>query len=216
MSLAPGGATRAALLDAAETCLERFGAEKMLMNDVAREAGFSRPTLYRYFADREALIRGVRSRHSERVARRALRHIARQRTLEDKIVEGLMFLIEHGRAGAHLPANPGTARAIADRVWIPVLGEAGLGDDDHLDEALDWLAHLNLQMAAHVEGHDDTDARVRVRALIRRFVLPAFIAPPPEALPGTPHRLPGRTRSGRGHSGPQSCVSGHRRSFHPP
>jgi AcrR family transcriptional regulator len=177
VSAETGSVTRAALLDAAEVCLEQFGSGKLLMNDVARRAGFSRPTLYRHFADRDALIRGVRTRRSERIARRARRHIDRQRTWEAKVVEGMLFLVEHGRADAHLPADPETARGIADRVWIPVLVAGGHGDDERLDETLDWFAHVNLQMQARLDDDEGPDARDRVRTLIRRFVLPAFTEP---------------------------------------
>jgi AcrR family transcriptional regulator len=177
MSAVTGSGTRAALLDAAEVSLEQVGSGKPLMNDVARRAGFSRPTLYRHFPDRDALIRGVRTRRSELIARRARRHIARQRTWEDKVVEGMLFLVEHGRADAHLPADPETARGIADRVWIPVLVAGGHGDEERLDDTLLWFAHVNVQMQARLDDDEGPDARDRVRSLIRRFVLPAFTEP---------------------------------------
>ena len=50
---------RERLLDAAEGCLEQFCPEKTSMEDVARAAGMSRATVYRYFENRDALLLGV-------------------------------------------------------------------------------------------------------------------------------------------------------------
>lgn len=48
--------TREKILEAAERCLERFGIQKTTLADVAEEAGVARMTVYRQFADREALF----------------------------------------------------------------------------------------------------------------------------------------------------------------
>ena len=47
---------RERILDAAERCLERFGIQKTTLADVAEEAGVARVTVYRQFADRDALF----------------------------------------------------------------------------------------------------------------------------------------------------------------
>src|SRR5690242_4145498 len=46
----------ARVLDATITCLARFGVAKTTIDDVAREAGCSRATVYRYFGNRNALV----------------------------------------------------------------------------------------------------------------------------------------------------------------
>ncbi len=48
--------TREKILEAAERCLERFGIQKTTLADVAEEAGVARVTVYRQFADRDALL----------------------------------------------------------------------------------------------------------------------------------------------------------------
>src|SRR6476660_8543910 len=42
--------TRTRLLQATLSCVERWGLEKTSLEDVARQAGLSRATVYRYFA----------------------------------------------------------------------------------------------------------------------------------------------------------------------
>ena len=69
-------ASRAALLDAAERLLARFGYAKVTMEDVAREAGRARRTAYLHFATKEDVVLGTIDRVIERVAE-SLRAIAK-------------------------------------------------------------------------------------------------------------------------------------------
>lgn len=59
----PSGAdTRGALLDAAARRYARFGPRKTTMEEVAREAGFSRATAYKHFTSKDALYRALLDR----------------------------------------------------------------------------------------------------------------------------------------------------------
>jgi AcrR family transcriptional regulator len=62
--------TRTALLDAAERLLARSGYRKMTMEDIAKEAGLSRRTVYGYFRGKDEVILGTIDRIVERVAAR--------------------------------------------------------------------------------------------------------------------------------------------------
>jgi AcrR family transcriptional regulator len=53
------GAARERLLDAAETCIDRFGLAKTTVEDIATAAKVSRATIYRYFANRDELVLAV-------------------------------------------------------------------------------------------------------------------------------------------------------------
>jgi AcrR family transcriptional regulator len=88
---------RQRLLDAAERCVERHGIRKTTMEDIAREAGISRPSVYRYFSDREELLLAVMSQHSRALVKKTHRFIARQPTFADAVIEGLLYLADHGR-----------------------------------------------------------------------------------------------------------------------
>ena len=44
-----------AIIEAATRCFDRWGVERTRMSDIAEEAGMARPTVYRYFATKEAL-----------------------------------------------------------------------------------------------------------------------------------------------------------------
>jgi len=61
-------ATRTALLDAAARRYARFGPRKTTMEEIARDAGFSRATAYKHFASKHALYRALLDRSTEAFA----------------------------------------------------------------------------------------------------------------------------------------------------
>src|SRR6476620_5272834 len=63
-SLDKGGRIR----DAALVCIGRFGLAKTTVDDIAREAGCSRATLYRYFDGKPAILRAAVAAELDRVA----------------------------------------------------------------------------------------------------------------------------------------------------
>jgi AcrR family transcriptional regulator len=62
----PVESTRRKLLDATRLGLARFGTRKLAMTDVADLAGVSRPTLYRYFPSKEALLAALAEDETQR------------------------------------------------------------------------------------------------------------------------------------------------------
>ena len=84
---------RERLLDAAEGCLGQFGPQKTSMEDVARAAGMSRATVYRYFENRDALLLGVASRQASDLAGEAIQYLGNFNTISDWLVEGLLFTL---------------------------------------------------------------------------------------------------------------------------
>ena len=59
--------TRDRILDAAIACFTQYGNDKTTLNDVARVAGLSRQTIYRYFPDRAALLEEVDAHEARRL-----------------------------------------------------------------------------------------------------------------------------------------------------
>ena len=92
---------RESFLDAAAACFERLGLARTTMGDVAKAAGVHRTTLYRYFADRDALVLGVFLREAVPLVERAA---ARMRAAEDiptAIAEAMSRAVEELRASPH-------------------------------------------------------------------------------------------------------------------
>jgi AcrR family transcriptional regulator len=181
---------RERILAAAERCIDRHGIRKTTMDDVACEVGLSRPSVYRYFADRDDLLIELITRHARALIDRARKSIARQSSLSDRIVESVIYTAEHARRdpltrhvidpdatslGRRMIAS-GTTEMMRAEMWDPVLDAAvannelppGLPRSDiHL-----WLGNVTLMV---MRGLEDGDGDVRrYRSILRRFVVPAF------------------------------------------
>ena len=181
---------RERILAAAERCIDRHGIRKTTMDDVACEVGLSRPSVYRYFADRDDLLIELITRHARALIDRTHKSIARQSGLPDRIVEGELYIADHARRdpltrhvidpdgtslGKRMVAS-GTREMMRAEMWDPVLDAAvannelppGLPRSDiHL-----WLGNVAKML---MRGLEDGDGDLkRYRSILRRFVVPAF------------------------------------------
>src|SRR3954463_10536563 len=82
---------RERVLAAAGRCIERYGINKTTIDDIAREAGMSRPSVYRHFADRDDLLVALIAQRSRALREQAHRFIGRHNSLPEQIVEGLLY-----------------------------------------------------------------------------------------------------------------------------
>lgn len=87
--------THERILDAAEACLHRFGLRHLSIGEVARRAGLSRGSVYRYFPDRDALVDALLERVAERFVAGSLPTVARRRSLAAQVAEAAVFIREH-------------------------------------------------------------------------------------------------------------------------
>jgi AcrR family transcriptional regulator len=97
--------TRGRILDAAIACFTQFGNDKTTLNDVARVAGLSRQTIYRYFPDRAALLEEVDALEARRLLDDVERMGADAPTLEvflARLIENRVSLNNRYRVRQHL------------------------------------------------------------------------------------------------------------------
>lgn len=182
---------RQQILAAAEQVILRYGVAKTTMDDIGREAGVSRPTVYRYFADRDALLSALIERRSRMLFDRARKFIASQGTFDEQLVEGLIYLVDHGRRdpivrilvspehmelATTLVGGSGLAAELTGEMWGPILdaaaerGEIRTGLD--LAQVSEWLALVQFILVGRLDFQRADDPGHRV--LLRNFVLPAF------------------------------------------
>lgn len=178
-------------LDAAESCFERYGVNKTTMEDIAKIAGVSRPTVYRHFPDRDSLIMAVVLRRSRALIAKAQKYIRRQKTFEDQMVEGLLYLVNTGRQDpfVRILVSPehmelatqilGASEAVVDltyEMWAPILEEAVERGD--LDPGLDhreiarWITYVQLVLVGRFDIAPEDMAGHR--KMLRTFFFPAF------------------------------------------
>jgi AcrR family transcriptional regulator len=184
---------RRQLVVAAEECFLDFGVRRTTMDDVARRAGVSRPTVYRYFSDRDALVVEVVTRRARIFGVRAREYISGRPDFPSKIVDGLGYLVRGGRRDPILSAllQPDTLSAtsgiltagkVAERlsleVWEPILiaaQEAGeMRPEIDPRELCGVMADLELMMIGRQDLLDPDGPGVR--ELVGDFLLPALAA----------------------------------------
>lgn len=87
-------AARTRIIEAATRCLERQGAERTTLSDVALEVGVTRQTVYRYFADLPTLLNAVAESGADDFVQRMEAHLASVSTPVDAVVESIAFCLE--------------------------------------------------------------------------------------------------------------------------
>ena len=181
---------RERILAAAERCIDRHGIRKTTMDDVASEVGLSRPSVYRYFADRDDLLVELIARHARVINERAHKSISQHSSLPNQLIEGVLSIADNARRdpltryaidtdGSSLSrriATSGMLETMRAEIWDPYLDTAiannelppGLPRSDvHL-----WLGNLTKMVMRGVEdGEGDLK---RYRSILQRFVAPAF------------------------------------------
>jgi AcrR family transcriptional regulator len=78
------------ILDAAEHCIHRYGIRRTAVGEVARVGKLSRGSIYRYFADKEALVEGVFRRRQELFLNRTEAALEKEPTLVDKLTRSVV------------------------------------------------------------------------------------------------------------------------------
>jgi AcrR family transcriptional regulator len=182
---------RERLLNAAESCFERFGLRRTTIDDVAREAKVSRSTVYRYFDGRGDLIVGAYMRESAAVNEKVKALMREPGPFGERVVDAMMRSIDAIRAGKYLPLmlTPEGAVLASKAVTAssaffessretmgPFLEQAKrdgeVRQDLELDDFIEWTLRLIFSFAMF----DSPEARDRtsLRRLIAEFLVPSL------------------------------------------
>lgn len=102
--------TRGRILEAAFEAATTFGLSRLTVDDVARQAGVSRQTVYRYFDSKDDLVTALVAREEEAFLEGVRRAHARHDRLEDAMAEAVLFCLtaarEHPLLGRLLASEP--------------------------------------------------------------------------------------------------------------
>lgn len=184
---------REKIIDATVTCIRRHGLERTSISAIATIAGVSRPTVYAYFDTREALVSVALEKAGASIAERVVA-VARRRskTAGDFAVEALIAARREFRAE---PALHPISRAPAD-AWAAnqALSESSLqiarvilepitSYDPSLVARLDEITETLIRwlLSLLIFDSDRTSSDTKLRAYLRRSVVPAILPAEPAA-----------------------------------
>lgn len=85
------------IIKAAIKCFEKVGAKRSSMAVIAEEAGISRKTLYRTFADRSDLIKSVLNRRIFELGKITRKNISNYSDIEKALIEGSLLSVAVAR-----------------------------------------------------------------------------------------------------------------------
>ena len=156
----------ARIVEGALRAIARFGLTKLTVDDVAREAGVSRATLYRYFPGRGAVLAAVVQAETERLQRGLDEALADVTGLPEALAAvagfGARAFVCHEALQHLLATEPGTV--------LPHLCFSGA--DTLLSVAADRIAPHLCRFMGPLEAR-------RTGELLARIVLSYALAPPP-------------------------------------
>lgn len=179
------------IVRAAYKCFERYGIERTSIEEIAREAGVTRPTVYRYFPSKIHIVDLISTEESRKVNAEVRRRLVRGLSFEETLTEALLLIvriaIENPYVRRILASREFEAEATSStsdmhrmhREWwgrmLEHAAESGeLARDITEDEVLVWLTLTQHMLLSRLEGGPLTDDELR--RLIRRFVVAPLLA----------------------------------------
>jgi AcrR family transcriptional regulator len=183
--------TRVRLVDGALRCLARQGIAKTTVDDIAREAGFSRATAYRAFPrGKDDILAAVVETEVARLFSSLAVVMGEAHDLEDVLVAGMVEsarqLRSHPALSYLLAYEPGTVLpyltfAGQDRVFL-VAGDLAAPffarwlEPEQASRAAEWAVRIVLAYCADQRPATDLTDPDATRGLVRAFVLPGILA----------------------------------------
>ncbi|MDO8362087.1 MAG: TetR/AcrR family transcriptional regulator [Actinomycetota bacterium] len=177
------------VLDAAKSCCERWGVEKVTIDDIAGEAGVSRATVYRLFpGGKDVLFDALRVRELEDFFTRLGAHIEGADDLEGLLVRTVVSATRELRDDQHLAlmlaSEPGETLGqltvsgvpriirVANIFLVPLV-EPYLPRSES-SRLVELLSRMVISYFLAPSEQVDLGDPESARAFLRTFVLPAF------------------------------------------
>ena len=186
-----GSGTR--ILQAAHHCFSHYGFQKTSMEDIAREAGVSRGSVYRHFPDKDSLFRAVSQQQAEAFLDEMQHRTARIADLGGQIDEIARMTLEYLRDD---PINAAMARtdpdafaraittggfellAMATEAVVPLVEAAVERGEVRADldtrRGAEWITRIVFSLVSTPSVTFDRDDPAQRQAFLRDFLVPGL------------------------------------------
>jgi AcrR family transcriptional regulator len=176
------------VLDAAGRCFARQGIRATSLSDIAREAGCSRPTVYRYFDGRDAVRAAFVRREARRIGAGLRERIDLSAPPATWVTDAVLGALHDVRSDAVLSAwfradDVGSTLSLATRpemlselahvLVAPATDSAAPTDDPsaaRADDLAEWVVRVILSFLSSPAADEATERR-----LVERFLTPVLL-----------------------------------------
>ncbi|MBV8787081.1 MAG: TetR/AcrR family transcriptional regulator [Mycobacterium sp.] len=166
------------ILDAAEQLYTQQDQATVGMNEIARAAGCSRATLYRYFENREALRTAYVHRETRRLSRAIKERISGIDEPRERLIASIIATLEMVRSSPALASwfavtRPPIAGELAEQSDVitamaaAFVNSLGAEDPAVVERRARWVVRVITSLLMF-PGHDEADER----AMLEEFVVP--------------------------------------------
>lgn len=166
------------ILDAATELFVQHDVATVGMNDIARAAGCSRATLYRYFDSRDALYKAYVDREANRLYEQMIKVVAEIADPQERLLAMMTKCLKIVRQSPALsawftPSDSPIGAAIADRseaIHAMVAGflmSLGCDDPAVIQRRARWLVRILVSLLSFPE-----DDEAEERAMAEEFLIP--------------------------------------------
>lgn len=149
---------------AALQCIKRLGLEKTTMSDIAREAGITRPTLYKHFKNIDELLYTAIDNEAFRFAESVVTHARTFSTIEDRTIETIIYVVEK------LPNEPYLSLVLSQEVG------SALRERAFSDEATEVFSQMTAEPLIEV-CPELSDQGVEISEIMSRFAISMITFP---------------------------------------
>ncbi|BBX95591.1 TetR family transcriptional regulator [Mycobacterium lacus] len=171
------------ILDAAEELYTQRDPASIGMNEIARAAGCSRATLYRYFDNREALRTAYVHRETYRLSREINRQISGIDDARERLIAGITTALRMVRDSPALAAwfaasRPPIGGEVAGQSEViaalaaAFLHSLGPGDPATVERRARWVVRVIISLLMF-PGRDEADERAMIEEFVAPIVTPA-------------------------------------------
>jgi AcrR family transcriptional regulator len=166
------------ILDAAEQLFTEHDPASIGMNEIARAAGCSRATLYRYFESREALRTAYVHRETRRLGHEIMQQISGIEDPRERLMASIATALRMVRESPALAAWFGSTRLplggemagqseVITALAAGLLTSLGSEDPSTVERRARWMVRVIISLLMF-PGRDEADER----AMIDEFVVP--------------------------------------------
>lgn len=174
------------ILAGARDCFARLGIDKATITDIAEAADYTRPVIYKYFADKADIVDSVCLEEMQALQAQLDKRVDRSLPFADRLTEAILqaVLLAHG--------NPYIQRFMDDReTWVRSQSEGGkvhvwvrdrwahflrhglaqglLANDLDVEQTVTWISMVQSLLLLRHASEDMDEAAMR--AFVRRFVV---------------------------------------------